>query len=671
MPGLFLGAVVALALGGAGLVTAAALRVRSTAELILAAYVLAFAVVVGLSLLLSPFDAITRTALVVGCIAAFLIATAVWLLAGRSSLPPFPRPALALLVRSRALLVAAIVVALALAYVLALIAGTPPNGWDPLNYHLARAAFWLQSGHIGYIDSAYDERLNFNPPNGEIGLAFVLGVTRHENLAGLVQFFAAAACAVGVFALARRIGLGRKEATFGALLFLTVPIVLLQSSGVKNDVIVGSFLLAAAVFLLGDSHRELGLAALATALAVGTKFTGAYGLGLLVPLALQAPPRTLRAARVVSLGLGALAGSYWYVVNAAETGHLLGDQSNTQGLTAPFHLRENLLTAYGLGVDTLDASGAKGADLFLYAGLAAFAAIGFTVFHRPARDGARTGLLAGALIAAPLALVVVSSKLGRPGLVRLYDLLGEPQGYLATGDEVTSSPRTASDTGSWFGPMGLLLAVGTGIAGFMLARRRSLANVAGAFALAPVVWLGLLALTLTYHPWQGRFFVFPLALSAALWGLALRVSAAAWGAVALAAVTAGLSLVHYAEKPSGLRLLDRERTASAWQMERWEVQALHDPALAPLLRFLDELVPREDSIGLALGAGEFGYPAFGPELKRHVELVPFGSTGREIGTRWLLADAGRAPEIDATCWQAAFRSERGSVFRRADGCPAA
>ena len=74
------------------------------------------------------------------------------------------------------------VAGVALAYALALVLGTPPNGWDQLNYHLARAAFWLEYG-VGYIGSAYDERLNIYPPNGEIPFSFVMGVVGHENAA--------------------------------------------------------------------------------------------------------------------------------------------------------------------------------------------------------------------------------------------------------------------------------------------------------------------------------------------------------------------------------------------------------------------------------------------------------------------------------------------------------
>ena len=658
--GTLLGAFVLCLVAGTGLALSAALRVRTAAELFVATYVVGFAAVVGLTLFLSAFDALTRTALVVGS-SAFLVASiGVWLFIGTPR-PPAPKAAsVRSLLRPGPVVVLLAVVAVAVGYVLALLLGTPPNGWDPLNYHLARAAFWLESNSAGYLENAYDERLNFNPPNGEIAVSFVLGVTRHEVSAGVVQLSAAFACVAGVFAFARRLALNRLEAAFGALLFFLLPIVLLQASTTKNDLVVASFLVAASVFVLGESRRELVLASLATALAVGTKFTGAYGLVVLVALALLGPPRR-RFERIAALGVGAILGSYWYAVNFVESGQLLGDQRNTPGLTAPLQPAENLFTAFGLAVDTIDLSGARGTDILLYILVALAVAAGFLV---PGRISWRSAVLAASLVGSPLLLYPLSTEVGRPALLELYEVLESPQAYLAEGYEIASSPTIASDTGSWFGPAGLVLAIGVGVATTVLVRRRSLPRLAVVPAVAPLVFFVIISLSLTYHPWQGRFFIYPLALSASLWGLGLRVPVVAWGVTALATTTALLSLIHFDEKPSGLRLLDRVPTISVWTSDRWEVQSRHDPPLAPILEFMDRKVRADDSIALALGPNEFGYPAFGPRLSRRVELVPFGSDGVDVRTTWLLANPERAVEIDPGCWREEFSTETGTVFKR-------
>jgi hypothetical protein len=666
--GALLGAVTFLLLAGTGVLLCATLRIAALAEFFLATYVVSFGTAIGLFLFLSVFGAVTRAGLIVGSAAICASAAAVWFLAGAPHLPSLPKLPLRPFARHRPLVLLASVVAVAFAYVVALIVGTPPNGWDPLNYHLARAAFWLQSGGIGYIEPVYDERLNLNPPNGEIGSAFALGTTHDEVMVGFVQLSAALACALGVFALARRVGLSKNEGAFGSLLFLTLPIVLLQSSVAKNDLVLASFLVAAAVLILGPTRLEIGLASLATALAVGTKSTAAYGVAVLLVVAVVASPPIRRRARVVGIVVGALVGSYWYAVNALETGHLLGDQSAQQHVTALFQPAENLFTAYGMAVDTLDVSGARGRDILLYAVAALALAAGFTLAGGRRSGTRRHALLAAAFVASPLALFLLSEHIGRPSLERLYDLLGKPNGYLATGDDTVSSPATASDTASWFGPAGFLFVVGAALMTIRLVRSKALPRLAGVLALAPLAWFVLVALSLTYNPWLGRFFIFPVALSAALWGRLLRTPAAKWGAAGLASITALLSLVHYVEKPSGLRLLDRSSAASVWQMKRWQVQSQHDPAMGPVFRFLDEDVPRKTSIALAIGENDFGYPAFGPHLERHVEVIPFGSSSRGIRANWLLASSERAAEIDSSCWRAAFQSAAGTVFRRAADC---
>jgi Dolichyl-phosphate-mannose-protein mannosyltransferase len=653
-----LGILVLALLGATGLLIALILPGRGIAQRALAAYVVAAAEAVALSFFLSAFDAMTRGTLIAGAILLFLAALASWQLAWAPH-PVSLRASFVHVSPSAPGLVLGAIVAVALAYVFALILGTPPNGWDPLNYHLARAAFWVQAHHIGYIRDAYDQRLNFNPPNAEVGIAFLMGVTRDERAAGLVQFLAALSCAVGVFALARRAHLSRAQAAWGALLFVLLPIVLLQSTDAKNDVVVASFLVAAAVFILDDTTASLALAGVATALAVGAKFTAAYGLVLLAALALLAPTRRLWPLRILTIAAGALIGSYWYLVNYHETGHLLGDQSGTGKLTAPFDPAANVVTAYGDALDTLDLSGAQGKFilLFVVAGLAVAAA---TIRH-----GKRLAVAAGAVVMSPLVILVLSEHVGRPGLLHLYDLVGKPPGYLAVGDGVSSSPTTASDTASWFGPLGLLLVTTTAVATAYRVRHGRTHRWTLVLALAPFAWLVLAALTLTYHPWQGRFFIFPVALSAALWGGLLVNRAAAWTAVALVCTTALLSLAHYVEKPVGLG-----SPVSVWKMPRWELQSSHDPPLGPLLRFVEENLPAHASVGLALGTNGFGFPFFGPHLSRRLVLVPTNSSGRETETGWLVADAQRTSQIDGTCWRVLFHSDRGAVFRRTAECSA-
>jgi len=660
----------AVLLGATGLAAAAALRVTRIAELLLAAFLLAFAEIVVLALVLSPFGALRRPVLLAGLTLLFVAAVAFWWRRGRP-LPPASR--LGFVLRSPPLATLALVVGLALAYAVALVVATAPNTWDSLVYHLTRAALWRQDGAIGYVEEPFDDRLNANPPNAEIALTFVLELTRDERFAGFVQLFAALACVVGAYALSRRVGLAALEAAFGALLLLTLPIVVLQASTTQNDLVVAALLLAATVFVVGQSRAELGLAALATALAMGTKVTAVFALPLLCAAALAGEPRAARLGRLAAVGTGAAAGSYWYLVNLGESGRLLGDRPDTD-LLALGELRENFLAGFARILDAFDLSGAERTDRFVlpeltdsdvlaYVVAAVVLAAGLVaaslVTRRPAW---RVGLAAGALALVPLLVAPAGYGLWRV-FAKAHDVVGGRNEALPAGEWPPQT--TASESLSWFGPLGLVLVAGAAIASLVFYRRRALPALALVLAGAPLASLVLFSLTIEYDIWQGRFFVYPVALSAALWGLALRAAPLAWAAVAIGATTVFLSFVNSLEKPAGVQLFADRSTESVWELERWEVQTLLRPNLAPVLRYLDERVPEDASIALALGEDDYAYPAFGPQLEREIELV---SRGEQPDAEWLVAGPERADQIDATCWRTRLESEGGTVFERSEAC---
>ncbi|MDH4177993.1 MAG: glycosyltransferase family 39 protein, partial [Thermoleophilia bacterium] len=364
---------------GTGFATARALGATAFTELVLSAYTIGSAVVLGLVLVLSAFDAVSRTALFAGAATA-LVVTILFPRRRRCRAPrDRTRRLLADVWNEPPLLVLAIAVGGALIYVLALGLGTAPNTWDSLTYHLARVGFWLQERSIGYVANPYDGRLNGNPPGAEIGVAYLLGLGHSDLLAGIVQFLAALACAVGVYGIARRLGLTATEGAFGGLLFLTLPIVLLQASTTQNDVVVASFLVAATYFLLGDQRREHIVAALAIGMAVSTKLTAIYALPFMAVIGLIARPRTHRVRRMLAVAAGVAAGAWWYVINVVETGHVLGDLPDRSGTTTLLRFKTNLDTLYKFGLDSIDFSGARGADMLLYAGAAAVAGLSVTL----------------------------------------------------------------------------------------------------------------------------------------------------------------------------------------------------------------------------------------------------------------------------------------------------
>ncbi len=528
-----------LAAGAGALLAAAALlasllRLSSPLGFVLAAGLLAWTIAVAFILVLSPFGAVRPATTWAWLGAALALAVGAWLAGGR------PRPPLAgagssarAALRDPAVAVLAALAAVGLAYAGALAVATPENEGDALAYHLARAAFWYQRHGVGWIGHAVDRRLNVTPPNAEIADLFTMLVSGTQRFAGLVQLGAAITLALATAGVARRVGLGPAPAAFGGLVLLTLPVVTTQEWTALNDLVVASFLVTAVYFLLGSGRVEPALGGLATALAVGTKFTALLALPILAG-AVLAVRGTKGAARLAwPLVAGVAAGSVWYVLNLAETGKVDGGLASSAGQT-PDTVGSILGTLHRFLFDVLDLSGSPSADwrldhlhgaggaLYRTAGLVLLAVAAALALGR--RRGAAALAGAGLLVAAAPALVALAYSLfaraGRPG-----------------GATVFHAPNLlANGAASWYGPLGAIgLVAGIAVAAREV-RRRAAPRATLALASAPVAFALLLALTIVWDPSRGRFLIFGFALAAASWGLFLRHRWLAWATTAIGAV---------------------------------------------------------------------------------------------------------------------------------------
>ena len=311
---------------------------------------------------LSPGRLLTRGSLLAGLLLGAGVAAVAWTALG------CPRPpALGSVLRTTrealrdpAILVLALALGLGTLYLLALAFLIPPNDLDV--YHLARASLWRQQEGLGHIDSVPDARVNLFPPNAEIGQLATLVLSGSDRYAALPQFSAYAVLCVAVAGLARRIGLRRNEAVFGALVFATLPVVVLEAPSVMNDLVVASFLSAAAYFGLGGSRTGLALFSVAIALAVGTKYSAIVALPVLALVLAVGQPRRRWPALVGAGLVGCVAGSLWLVVNLVETGGVGTEVPTQPDQTPDLSPLPVVVTALRLGVSFVDMSGAPWAS---------------------------------------------------------------------------------------------------------------------------------------------------------------------------------------------------------------------------------------------------------------------------------------------------------------------
>jgi hypothetical protein len=634
-------AVATAALISAGAALAACARLASFAELLVAAYLLSWAWLVVIAFGLSAFDLVTQGWLLAATLASLGASSAAWLARGR---PPFPRPPSLSAVRGvladPILLTLTVIAALALSYSVILAIGVAPNDWDALTYHLPRAALWKQQHAIGLFAHPNDFRLNVNPPIGEIGQLFVLTVGGGDRLVDLLQLGALLATSTAVYATARRIGLDARAGVFGGLAFTLLPLPLLQASSALTDLVVASFLVAAACFLLSARTAELALGGMALGLAVGTKFTGPLAVPLIAAVALLGPARA-RWRRLAVAGIAGLAaGAFWYLVNLAETGRFDGNigQSGPQtinwiGWRARQYLFAQLEYPGGHHVAAVECLVAGLVLIAVSAGLA-------TQRSRWAR-----WFLLGGLITVVLPRVAVG---GASLLER-------------SGAQVTPLARVPDTALSWYGPVALLLAP----VGFVLVlrayRARSMPAVAVLLAAAPIAALVTL-LALSYDPWRGRFFAYAFALSAATWGIALSRRSVAIAAVGLTGTMAVVSLGQYLSKPSGIGFLD-ERPAifNALRVEQ-QLMLRSDDGGASAIRFISKHAGDDAHVAVSLEENDYLSPYFGQRYRRHVTFVDPATKRVPGDAAWVVAASSL--DLDQCVWADTPLVSGWHVYRR-------
>ncbi len=203
----------------------------------------------------------------------------------------------------------------------------------------------------------------------------------------------------------------------------------------------------------------------------------------------------------------------------------------------------------------------------------------------------------------------------------------------------------------------LLFGAGALVGVDVVRRQRSVAALA-ALCGVPVTLL-VTALALGYDSQRMRYLVFAAALAAAVFGVALRVRALAWTAVAATVVSVTVSAAYFIPRPAGLALLPGNRSGE--MSSRWFVQAGGGGGDGVAFRFLEERIPPDATIALDLAGNTYSYPAWDEHLRRTITFVP--PDGRVSGDAgWLVVGptqtVGEA-RLEEAGWDLEFESPAG------------
>lgn len=208
-----------------------------------------------------------------------IIFSAVLILRNRNlrtlSFPIVKRP-LALTGSEKFYLLATIVIVLAVGLT-AIIA--PPNTWDVLSYHLGRVMHWIQNHCLDNYPTHITAQLTHSPGMEFIFLHLVL-LSGNDHWVNLPQWLGLLLTLCAVSLIFKHFGADRKKQLFSVLLTATIPMLILQGSSAKNDLLSTAWLAIAAVFLLDLKApfrvRDICLLAGALGLAVLVKATAIF-----------------------------------------------------------------------------------------------------------------------------------------------------------------------------------------------------------------------------------------------------------------------------------------------------------------------------------------------------------------------------------------------------------
>lgn len=621
--------------GSTAVLLASCLRLRSAIAFLLAVYVFASAEVVLVSLGLSIFRGLTRPALLASFGVLVALALAAWIRGGRPA-PPLRGAVAATRDALGDHAVAALaVVAVALhLYLLAVALTVPQSLPDTMLHHLPRAALWKQQHAVAHVPDVPTEVLNVFPPVAEIEVMSSMILAQGDRYVALVQLLAVVGACVAIAGIARRLGLSRSAAAFGALGFATFTVVALQTPTALNDLVVAGLLAICAYFSMGSSRTEVGLSALALALAVGTEGTVAFALPVLALFVLASQPRSRWPGVLVFGAAGFVLGSFWFVVNVFETGALTGGVGVDRGVD-PFFERVWLSVR-----DLLELSDAENTGLLAspYWGIAVLAVAGVVAAFFVLRGRRRVGaaaLLAGVIgfFAAPLLVTWVDVADRALAHVRARAGLGDSPAERLPTDFYESAMHSS------YGLVFVVLLFGAGALVVADVVRRKL-PVAAAVALVGVpLSLLLTALVLGPEPQRMRYIASSVALGATVFGVALRVRPLAWTAVLLTAVTVAVSIGYFVPRPASLALLPGNRDPV--RSERWFIQAEGGAGDEEAFRFLAQEIPDDATVALAVVSNTYLYPAWDPGLRRTVVFVPERGAVPEKA-EWLVVGPSRS-----------------------------
>ena len=239
--------------------------------------------------------------------------------------------------------------------VLGLIAvAAPPNSWDSMTYHMSRVAHWVQDHTVKFYPT-HIARQNYSNPWAEFAILQLQVLSGGDRFANLIQWFSMIGCVVAASLIAKQLGADLRGQVYAAVIAVSIPLVVLQSTSTHNDIVVSFWLVcfvhySLRVIVQGEAQAaDLCLAGSSLGLAILTKPTTFI---LAAPILLWLVFVGIRAYRwrawkpllvAAGIAVGINAGHSWR--NFDLFGNILGPRSSGDTIAVTKTFSNEILTA--------------------------------------------------------------------------------------------------------------------------------------------------------------------------------------------------------------------------------------------------------------------------------------------------------------------------------------
>ena len=119
---------------------------------------------------------------------------------------------------------------------------SPPNNWDSMTYHMSRVEYWIQNKGIRFF-TTNNPRQNIFAPFSEFFILHFQILSGSDMFANLVQWISLIISLTTVSLICKEFGLSQRLQLISAVFICSLPIVLLQASSTKNDIVASTFIL--------------------------------------------------------------------------------------------------------------------------------------------------------------------------------------------------------------------------------------------------------------------------------------------------------------------------------------------------------------------------------------------------------------------------------------------